>query len=50
VFAAVGLEHGDLRRIRDVLDVYDRTNPMALTALSVAHQRLGAATTEENRP
>ena len=45
VFAVVGLRPEDLLRIRDVLDAYDRTNPMALIALSVAHQRLSDATT-----
>ena len=43
VFAAAGLGPGDLLRIRDVLDAYERTNPMALIALSVAQQRLGDA-------
>jgi hypothetical protein len=43
VFAAAGLGPGDLLRIRDVLDAYERTNPMALVALSVAQQRLGDA-------
>ena len=43
VFAAAGLGPGDLLRIRDVLDAYERTNPMPLLALSVAQQRLGDA-------
>ena len=43
VFAAAGLGPGDLLGIRDVLDAYERTNPMALVALSVAQQRLGDA-------
>ncbi len=43
VFAAAGLGPGDLLRIRDVLDAYDRTNPMALIALSVVQHRLGGA-------
>ena len=43
VFAAASLGSGDLLRIRDVLDAYERTNPMALIALSVAQQRLGDA-------
>jgi hypothetical protein len=43
VFAAAGLGPGDLLRIRDVLDAYERTNPMALVALSVAQRRLGDA-------
>ena len=43
VFAAAGLGPGDLLGIRDVLDAYERTNPMALIALSVAQQRLGDA-------
>ncbi len=45
VFAATGLELGDLLRIRHVLDAYDRTNAMALIALSVVQQRLGHVTT-----
>ena len=45
VFAATGLETGDFLRIPHVLDAYDRTNPMALIALSVVQQRLGHATT-----
>ena len=40
VFAAAGLGADDLLRIGDVLDAYDRTNPMALVALSVAQERL----------
>ena len=47
VFAAAGLGHDDLLRIRDVLDAYDRTNPMALIALSVLQQRLGDTLTVE---
>ena len=43
VFAAAGLGPGDLLGICDVLDAYERTNPMALVALSVAQQRLGDA-------
>ena len=46
VFAAAGLGPGDLPRIRDVLDAYDRTNPMALIALSVVQQRLGDSETD----
>jgi hypothetical protein len=46
VFAAAGLGPGDLPRIRDVLDAYDRTNPMALIALSVVQQRLGHSVTD----
>jgi hypothetical protein len=38
VFAAAGLGPADLLWIRDVLDAYDRTNPMALAALSVTQQ------------
>ena len=45
VFAAAGLGPGDLLGIRDVLDAYERTNPMALVALSVAQQRLGDTAT-----
>jgi hypothetical protein len=46
VFAAAGLRPGDLPRIRDVLDAYDRTNPMALIALLVVQQRLGHSVTD----
>ena len=45
VFAAAGLGSVDLPRIRDVLDTYDRTNPMALIALLVVQQRLGHSET-----
>jgi hypothetical protein len=45
VLAAAGFGPEDLLGIRDVLDAYERTNPMALVALSVAQHRLcGAAT------
>ncbi len=40
VLAAAGLDEADAGRIGDVLDAYERTNPMALIALSVALQRL----------
>jgi len=40
VFAAVGLTKDDLHRIGTVLDAYERTNPMALVALSVLVQHL----------
>jgi len=40
VFAAIGLTKDDLRQIGIVLDAYERTNPMALVALSVLEQHL----------
>lgn len=40
VLAAAGLDAADRARIGAVLDAYDRTNPMALVALSVALRRL----------
>ncbi len=43
VFAAAGLSDGDLASIRDVLAAYDRTNAMALIALSAALHRLDGA-------
>ena len=42
VFAAVGLSRDDMARIGIVLDAYERTNPMALVALSVLEQHLAA--------
>lgn len=41
LLAAAGLGAADQARIGEVLDAYDRTNPMALIALSVALHRLG---------
>jgi hypothetical protein len=43
VFAATGLSDGDLAAIQDVLAAYDRTNAMALIALSAALRRLDGA-------
>jgi len=40
VFVSVGLTAEDLRQIEVVLDAYERTNPMALVALSVLEQAL----------
>jgi hypothetical protein len=40
VCAAVGLNTDDMRQIGTVLDAYERTNPMALVALSVLEQYL----------
>ena len=40
VFAAVGLGPDDMARIGTVLDAYERTNPMALVALSVLERHL----------
>ena len=40
VFAAAGLGATDAARIGEVLDAYERTNPMALIALSVVLERL----------
>ena len=40
VFAALGLSADDLREIGTVLDAYERTNPMALIALSVVERQL----------
>ena len=40
VFLAAGLGAADVARIGEVLDAYERTNPMALIALSVALERL----------
>lgn len=40
VFAAVGLSQDDMRQVGIVLDAYERTNPMALVALSVLEQHL----------
>jgi hypothetical protein len=42
VLAAAGLSSGDLKAIRDVLAAYDRTNAMALVALSALLLRLAA--------
>ena len=42
VFTAMGLTRDDLRQIGVVLDAYERTNPMALVALSVLRQSLAA--------
>lgn len=42
VFTAMGLTPDDLRRIGVVLDAYERTNPMALVALSVLRLSLDA--------
>ena len=42
VFAAAGLTEADLRQVGTVLDAYERTNPMALVALSVLEQQLDA--------
>lgn len=40
VFAAVGLNQDAMRLVGTVLDAYERTNPMALVALSVLEQHL----------
>jgi len=40
VFTAMGLTRDDLRQIGVVLDAYERTNPMALVALSVLRHSL----------
>ena len=40
VFAGLGLERDDLTAIRDVLAAYDRTNAMAMVALSALRARL----------
>lgn len=39
-FAAAGLLKGDISAIRDILAAYDRTNAMALVALSALRRRL----------
>jgi len=39
-FAAVGLSGADVERIRAALATYDRTNTMALVALSAIHERI----------
>jgi hypothetical protein len=42
-FAAAGLLDDDISAIRDILSAYDRTNAMALVALSALLSRLGYA-------
>lgn len=49
VFAAAGLSDEDLASIRDMLAAYDRTNAMALIALSAALHRLDGAPAIDSR-